>query len=155
MAQSKKSAAKKKTAPKKSTKSSKANKPEALSSEERMKLIKPIDGFTELTEQFAQAWTDVKHALSIKTLTPSKLKAALEKAKRSAAKEQALQRKFEEQMRPLMDARLQAEHDVWKMVLDVYAVAKAQTRVHPEIGRAFEFMSDAMKKRSKKKGEEG
>jgi hypothetical protein len=37
------------------------------------------------------------------------------------------------------------------MVLDAYAVAKALTRVDPELGHAFAFVGDAMTPPKKKK----
>ncbi len=45
---------------------------------------------------------------------------------------------------------LPAHHDAWKMVLDAYAVAKALTRVDPELGHAFAFVGDALTPRKKK-----
>lgn len=51
----------------------------------------------------------------------------------------------------LADARLLAEHEAWKMVLDAYAVAKALSRVDPEVGHAFAFVGQAMTSKPKKK----
>jgi hypothetical protein len=75
----------------------------------------------------------------------------VERAKKASAREDALRRKLEEKLRPLQDSRIQAEHDAWKLVLDVYAVAKAQARFFPELTHAFAFMTDALAKRSRSK----
>lgn len=127
-----------------------ASGPKPLSSEERLRLLKPMDGYAELAERFAAAWAE-SNGLKVPGITPGKITSAVARAKKAAAREESLRRKLEEKLRPLQDGRLQAEHDAWKLVLDAYAVAKAQARVSPEIGRAFSFFGDAMatKKRSK------
>lgn len=137
-------------APKKSAASAAKRAPKPLSQDERQRLVKPADGYTELAERFAVTWTANK-ALKVPGMSPSKIKSALARAEKAAAREDALKRKLEEKLRPLQDARLQAEHDVWKLVLDAYAVAKAQARVAPELGRAFAFLGDALSKRSRSK----
>jgi hypothetical protein len=121
-----------------------------LTVEDKQRLIKPIDGFGEIAERFAAAWSDRK-ALKVTGLSPAKLLRALESAKRAAARENALRSKLEEKLRPLMDARLLAEHEAWKMVLDAYAVAKALARVDPEVGHTFAFVGDALTPRARKK----
>ncbi len=123
-----------------------------LTTEDKQRLIKPIDGFPELTERFAATWTGRK-GLKVAGLSPAKLLRALEAAKKAAAKENAFRSKFEEKLRPLTDARLRAEHEAWKMVLDAYAVAKALARVDPDISHAFAFLGEALTPRSKKKSE--
>jgi len=151
-----------KKTPAKPTKAAKSNPPraaakktaaKALTVEEKQRLIKPIDGFPELTERFAAAWSDRK-ALKVAGLSPAKLLRALEGAKKAAARENALRSKLEEKLRPLTDNRLRAEHEAWKMVLDAYAVAKALARVDPELSHAFSFLGDALTRRPKKKANE-
>jgi hypothetical protein len=121
-----------------------------LTVEDKQRLIKPIDGFAEIAERFAASWKDRK-ALKVAGLSPAKLLRAIESAKRAAARENALRSKLEEKLRPLMDARLLAEHEAWKMVLDAYAVAKALARVDPEVGHAFAFVGEALSPRARKK----
>jgi hypothetical protein len=121
-----------------------------LSADEKLRLIKPIDGFTEIAERFAATWKD-RQALKVAGLSPAKLLRAIESAKKAAAKENALRAKLEEKLRPLTDARLLAEHEAWKMVLDAYAVAKALARVNPEVGHAFTFVGESMTNKPKKK----
>jgi hypothetical protein len=142
----------KKGAASKKTSASRAAKraPKPLSAAERQRLLKPADGFTELAERFATAWTS-NRGLKVPGLSPAKILTMLGRAKKASAREDALRRKLEEKLRPLQDARLQAEHDAWKMVLDAYAVAKAQARLAPEIGRAFSFMGDALTRRARGK----
>lgn len=125
-----------------------------LSAEEKQRLIKPIDGFAEIAERFADAWAD-RPTLKVAGMSPAKLARAVEVAKKSLARENALRAKLEEKLRPLSDARLLAEHEAWKMVLDAYAVAKALSRVNPEIGHAFAFVGQAMTSKSKKKANGG
>lgn len=131
-------------------KAAKKTPPKLLSSDEKQRLLKPIDGFTELGERFAAAWTE-RPTLKVAGMSPAKLSRAIEIAKKSLARENALRAKMEEKLRPLSDARLLAEHEAWKMVLDAYAVAKALARVNPEIGNAFAFVGQAMTTKSKKK----
>lgn len=146
-----KTPAKQTNAAKSSTPRAAAKKPvaKALTTEEKQRLIKPIDGFPELTERFAAAWSDRK-ALKVAGLSPAKLLRALEGARKAAARENALRSKLEEKLRPLTDNRLRAEHEAWKMVLDAYAVAKALARVDPEMSHAFAFLGDALTHPKKK-----
>jgi len=150
--QPQKTSAKAKKAAKSSTPRAASKKIAAkpLTIEEKQRLIKPIEGFSELTERFAAAWNDRK-ALKVAGLSPAKLLRALESAKKAAARDNALRSKLEEKLRPLTDNRLRAEHEVWKMVLDAYAVAKALTRFDPDMSHAFAFLGDALTRRPKKK----
>jgi len=134
-------------------KAAKKNAAPPLTTEDKQRLIKPIDGFAELTERFAAAWSE-RRALKVSGINPSKLLRALEQAKKAAAKEDATRRKLEEKLRPLTDARLRAEHAAWKMVLDAYAVAKALARVEPDVGHAFAFMGDALTRKPRKTAEQ-
>jgi hypothetical protein len=133
------------------SKSRAAAKP--LTTTDKQRLVKPADGFTELTERFANAWTS-NRLLKVPGLSPAKILGMLTRAKKAAGREEASRRKLEEKLKPLQDARLQAEHDVWMMVLDAYAVAKAQARVAPELGRAFAFMGESLGRRSRGKKKE-
>lgn len=141
------------TAAKSSSSRSSAKKtpPKPLSTDEKLRLLKPIDGFGEIAERFAAVWSD-RPTLKVTGLSPRKLLRSLEAAKKAAARENALRRKLEEKLRPLSDARLLAEHEAWKMVLDAYAVAKALARVDPTVGHSFAFVGEAMSPRGKKKG---
>ena len=120
-----------------------------LSAEEKQRLLKPQDGFAELAERFVTEWKG-RPTLKVAGLSPAKLQRAIESAKKTLAKENALRSKLEEKLRPLSDARLQAEHEAYKMVLDAYAVAKALARVDPAMGHAFAFVGEAMTPRSKR-----
>lgn len=139
---------------KSSTKRSASKKPapKLLSADEKQRLIRPIDGYTEVAERFAATWKD-RPTLKVAGLSAPKLERAIASAKKAAAKENALRAKLEEKLRPLTDARLLAEHDAWKMVLDAYAVAKALARVNPEMGHVFAFVGEAMTNKPKKKAQ--
>jgi hypothetical protein len=153
--QTKTGSAKSSNAAKSSASRAAAKKPtkKLLSAEEKLRLIKPIDGYTEIADRFAATWKD-RPALKVTGLSASKLASAIGSAKKAAAKENALRAKLEEKLRPLTDARLLAEHEAWKMVLDAYAVAKALARVDPEIGHAFSFVGEAMTNKPKKKADQ-
>lgn len=131
----------------------KKNPSKLLSADEKLRLIKPIDGFTEVAERFAATWKD-RPTLKVAGMSPPKLLRAIESAKKAAARENALRAKLEEKLRPLTDARLLAEHAAWKMVLDAYAVAKALARINPEVGHAFTFVGEAMTNKPKKKAKQ-
>lgn len=135
---------------KKSSARAAASGPRPLSQEERQRLVKPIDGYAELAERFAAAWAE-NNGLKVPGITPGKIASAVKRAKKAAAREESVRRKLEEKLRPLQDGRLQAEHDAWKLVLDAYAVAKAQSRVSPEIGRAFSFLGEALTRKRRPK----
>lgn len=135
---------------KSSSKSKKKAPIKALTADDKLRLVKPMDGFTEVADRFAATWRD-RPSLKVAGLSPAKLERAIEVAKKAAAKENALRAKFEEKLRPLSDARLLAEHEAWKMVLDAYAVAKALARVDPAVGHAFTFVGEAMTNKPKKK----
>ena len=153
---------------KKSTGKSSAKKPAAaakrratsasrapMTTKDKSRLVKPGGEFADHTERFIETWMKNRRALKVPGVTPSKIKTRLSRAQRAIAREDHVRTKMQARLQPLTDQRMQAEHDTWKLVLDVYAVAKAQARFHPELTKAFGFMSEVRAARAKPKAAQG
>jgi hypothetical protein len=137
----KKPAAKKKIAAKKAPRAKQP--PTLLTTEQRRKLLKPRDDFDDLVERVARTW-DTSSSLRVPNLSVSRLLNLLKRAKTAAQREQALREKMERSLRPLYDARLLAEHEVWRAVLDVNAAVKLFARSDPALGETFDFLPAAL-----------
>lgn len=133
--------------PRSTSKSTKKNVPAAMSTEEKQRLLKPLTEFRDLVERLTTVWTDHGKQVRVPGLTPAKLAAMLRSAERANKKEDALRAAFEAKLQPLADARLLAEHQVWKNALDLYAMVKTAARTDPSIAKPFEFFADALAKR--------
>lgn len=136
-AQKKKSATKKGGAIKK--KSGKRAAHVTLSHQERLQKLHPQSALD--VSEVTRAW-DATPGLRIDGLTRKKLLGMKRKSERAHAKEDARARKNEEKLRPLRDARLQADDVLWRAVLDVKAQAEVLARHHPEVGERFAFLVD-------------
>ena len=128
-------------APKKTAKKKKVSAP-ALSSASRQTKVKPPEGYSTMVDDVVEAWTKHAAVLRIEGRSPARLRAALAKAKRARAKEEALRKKLEEQIRPLSDARILVEEAMWTEVLDLYRVVKAMMPMRPELEKGFEMLTD-------------
>lgn len=146
----KKSAVKAKPAANVAAKKAKAKPkvvPAALSVEEKQRLLKPLTGFGDLVERLVDVWGEHGKNVRVPGLSPAKLAAKLRAAERANKKEDALRTAFEAKLQPLADARLLAEHEVWKDALDLHAMVKTAARTDPAIAKPFEFFADALTKR--------
>lgn len=126
----------------------------ALSDAERASLLRPPPTYQETVERVVSVWQSHRGALRVANRSAASLRSMLNKARRDAAREEKLRAAFELKMAPLRDARMRAEHAMWETTLDVYAVAKAQSRTAPELERAFAFLADEFGRASKKKAAE-
>ena len=126
----------------------------ALSDAERASLLRPPPTYQETVERVVTVWQSHRGALRVANRSAASLRSMLNKARRDAAREEKLRAAFELKMAPLRDARMRAEHTMWETTLDVYAVAKAQSRTAPELERAFAFLADEFGRASKKKAVE-
>jgi hypothetical protein len=115
-----------------------------LTTAEKSRLVKPPDAFVDLAERFARAWDDHKSSLRVPGLSSARVRSLVSKAQRAAEKEQAMMARMREKLEPLSNARLRAEHEAWKAVLDAYAMAKAGARRDATLSKAFEFLGDAL-----------
>lgn len=140
-------------APQAKTATKKRVKVVALSDAERASLLRPPPTYQETVERVVSVWQSHRGALRVANRSAASLRAMLNKARRDAAREEKLRAAFELKMTPLRDARMRAEHAMWETTLDVYAVAKAQSRTAPELERAFAFLADEFARASKKKVE--
>ena len=141
-----------KKAPSKS-KSPKKNAAPALSTEEKQRMLKPLTGFGELVERLVEVWSEHGAQVRVPGLTPAKLATKLRAAERANKKEDALRVAYEAKLQPLADARLRAEHEVWKDALDLHAMVKTAARTNPAIAKPFEFFANALAKR--RSGQQG
>lgn len=112
-------------------------KPPALAPEARAALRRPPETYPQLVEQTVAAWKTHSRSLRLEGRSPAKLAALSRVAERARAKEQALRAKMEAQLRPLVDARMLAEDELWKQVLDVYRLVRAVAPIRPELTPAF------------------
>lgn len=146
----KKSATKAKPVAKKASgKSKSAAKPVpvAMTVEEKQRLLKPLTEFGDLVDRLVAVWGEHGKQVRVPGLTPGKLASKLRAAQRANKKEDALRAALEAKLQPLADARLRAEHDVWKNALDLYAMVKTASRTDPAIGKPFEFFAEALAKK--------
>ena len=134
---------------KKRTATSRSSAPalKPMTTDEKARLIKPPDSYPELTERAVQAWSEHRSELRIASVTPARLLTLLSRAKTALKRENRERQKVDVRMQILADARLRAEHEAWKTLLDVYAVAKAQSRLSPQLVQAFEFLGEALTRR--------
>jgi len=123
----------------------------ALSDEERASLLRPPPTYQETVERVVSTWQSHRGALRVANRSAASLRSMLNKARRDSAREEKLRAAFELKMAPLRDARMRAEHAMWETTLDVYAVAKAQSRTAPELERAFAFLGDEFSRAPKSK----
>ena len=147
-------AARAKTRGKKKTKATKARaatasgarrsrvKAPALAPDVRAALRRPPETYPQLVDQTVAAWTTHSRSLKLEGRSPQKLAALSRVAARARAKEQALRAKMEAQLRTLMDARMTAEDELWKQVLDVYRLVRAVAPIRPELTPAFSELFD-------------
>jgi hypothetical protein len=142
-----KAVAKKPSAKSKSSKSSTKSVPAAMTVEQKQRLLKPLTEFGDLVERLVEVWGTHGKQVRVPGLSPAKLAAKLRAAERANKKEDALRTAFEAKLQPLADARLRAEHDVWKNALDLYAMIKTAARTDPAIAKPFEFFANALTKR--------
>jgi hypothetical protein len=149
---SKASSAKAAPAPKAAPKAAKRRvKVVALSEDERASLLRPPPTYQETVERVVSVWQSHRGALRVANRSAASLRSMLNKARRDSAREEKLRAAFELKMAPLRDARMRAEHAMWETTLDVYAVAKAQSRTAPELERAFAFLAEEFSRAPAKK----
>lgn len=129
-------------------KSVKRSPPVRLTTEERQALLKPISNYDDLVERFVRTWSAEGSALKAPGHTPAKLASLLTRAKRTAEKEERLRAALEPKLEAAMDARLTAQDELWRTLMDIWAMAKAQARTQPELGTAFAFMADVFSRKS-------
>ena len=110
-------------------------------------MLKPLTEFGDLVERLVEVWGTHGKRVRVPGLSPAKLASKLRAAERANKKEDALRTAFEAKLQPLADARLRAEHDVWKNALDLHAMVKTAARTDPAIAKPFEFFADALTKR--------
>jgi 3-oxoacyl-[acyl-carrier-protein] synthase III len=134
------------------TKKSKVERP-LLTDEAKARLLKPPTDYLSLVERVLSQWSEHKSTLKLANSSPAKLRSQLAAARKARAKEEALRAQMEKRLAPLVDARLLADDGVWRQTLDLYALAKAQGRVLPQVAEAFGFLADVYK-RSAKESEE-
>ena len=140
---SSKKAAKKTAAKKKTVRKSAKRAPIVLlTGEERAALLKPTSNYDDVVERFVRAWQNEGARMKAPGYTPAKLRSLLGKAKRAAEKEERLLAALEPRLGAAMDARLKTQDALWRALVDVWAMAKPQTRTQPELGDAFAFMAE-------------
>ncbi|WP_053236995.1 hypothetical protein [Sandaracinus amylolyticus] len=124
--------------------------PIALTPAERSRKLRPRRDYRELIETFLRVWEE-NPSVRLTGLTRAQLRRALGLAIKAADKEDALRREADTKLRVLMDARLVAEDDLWRKLLDANALVRAQSRVDPRLAEAFAFLSDALRPESRER----
>jgi hypothetical protein len=141
---------KKKPAPKRAaTKKKRSVERPLLTDEAKTRLVRPPTEYPALVERSLAQWEENKSTLKVANSSPATLRGMLRAARKARAKEEAVRAQFEKKLAPLADARLLAEDAVWRQTLDLYAVAKAQGRVLPQLIEAFAFLADVYKRTTK------
>ncbi len=147
-----KNVAKRASSARPAAKKSKSERP-SLTDEAKSRLLKPPTDYLSLVERSLTQWNEHKSTLKLANSSPAKLRAMLSAARKARAKEEDLRAQFEKRLAPLADARMVADDAVWRQTLDLFALAKAQGRVLPQLVEAFSFLADVFK-RSAKESEE-
>jgi hypothetical protein len=117
--------------------------PVVLTSEERRRMLKPRENYVEIIERVLRTW-DANRELRVPGLTQAGLRKRLAAAQRAAEREQKLREQVERKLRTLADARLVAEHTMWRALLDLHGAAKLFGRTAPSIAQDFAFLTDAL-----------
>lgn len=133
-------AAKAAVKPKKRAAAKRSSSP-ALSSSDRQSLVKPPEAYAPLVEQSITAWQQNSRTVRIDGRSPAQLARAYRKAARARQREDELRDKLALKLRPLTDARLRAEDELWTQVLDLYRVVKATMPMRPELEQAFDHLA--------------
>lgn len=133
-----------KKAAKKAPRRSGARAPRVLAVDERQRLPKPRVGWRDLLEQLVETWRATP-SLKVKGLTPSRLEGLGGRADKASDKERALVAAQQAKLRPVSDARLIAEADAWRAILEVNAALKYYGRGDPALAEAFAFLADALR----------
>lgn len=126
-----------------------------LTTEQRQVLLKPVSNYDDIVDRFVRAWGAEGSRLRAPGYTPAKLASLLKKAKLTAEKEERLRANIEPKLQAAMDARLVAQDALWRALMDIWAMAKAQSRTQPELGTAFGFMADVFTSGSRKSAPDG
>jgi hypothetical protein len=126
--------------PKKRAAAKRSSSP-ALSSSDRQSLVKPPEAYAPLVEQSITAWQQNSRTVRIDGRSPAQLARAYRKAARARQREDELRDKLALKLRPLTDARLRAEDELWTQVLDLYRVVKATMPMRPELEQAFDHLA--------------
>lgn len=113
----------------------------ALSSSDRQSLVKPPETYALLVEPTISAWKQNSRTVRIDGRSPAQLASAYRRAVRAREREAELRAKLELKLRPLTDARLRAEDEMWTQVLDLYRVVKATMPMRPELEQAFDHLA--------------
>lgn len=137
----KKTATKKATTTKKKATARKRAAP-ALTAAERSSLVRLPANADDLVEQLVRVWKNEGRALRAPGYSAAKLASLLAKASKAAQKDERLRARLEPQLVAATDARLVAQDALWRAVLDVYAMIKAQSRLSPELEPAFAFLTE-------------
>lgn len=99
----------------------------AMTAAQRAKLLAPPDRYDEIAADLVDAWA-ADRSLRVPSLTLTRLRALSAAADRARAREIALRAEMERRLALASDARLRAENDLWRAVLDVNAAVKAHAR---------------------------
>lgn len=108
-----------------------------LTAEEKSRLLKPVRNWDERVSLLVEIWKAQGVKVKVPGLTPASLGAKLRAAQRANEREARLRAKVELALQRLGDARLRAEHEVWKSALDLYAMVRAAARTDPSLALPF------------------
>jgi hypothetical protein len=114
-----------------------------LSTDERLKLLKPREDFDETIERFVREWESYR-ALRVPGLTAARMRSLLKKSERAAEKEAKVREKYERALAPLADARRLAQHDAFKALLLANKAVKLQGEIDAGVLQRFAFLAEAL-----------
>ncbi|MBI4617892.1 MAG: hypothetical protein HY720_30050 [Planctomycetes bacterium] len=114
----------------------------ALTARERSRLLRPATNYEEAAGKAVTEWTARRKIVKVPDLTPKRLQALVNKAKRAQGKE----RKAAQRLQLAKDARMLADHTAWKALLDLKAFVETASRRAPELLKAFDFLIRLMKR---------
>ena len=123
--------------------------PPRLTPDQRRKLFKVPPEYAELISNVIETWTSSGKELRVTNRTPAKLKSLLRIARAAADREEKLRRQYEAKLGALLDARLLAQHEAWRALLDLYAAIRA-ARSNEGLQEAFAFLGEHFARNARK-----
>ncbi|MBI4617977.1 MAG: hypothetical protein HY720_30495 [Planctomycetes bacterium] len=107
-------------------------------------MLRPATNYEEAAGKAVKEWSARRSLVRVPNLSPKRLEALVKKAKRA----QDTERKAEQRLQVARDARMRAQHDAWKALLDLKAFVETAARRAPELIKAFDFLIRLMKRES-------
>ncbi len=116
--------------------------PAGLTREGKLGLLKPASDYDTVAADAIAAWKSNGRYIKVPDMTAASLGRDVRVATRAWDKERVLRAKMDAKLQPLADARMRAESQAMRGLLDLYAEVKSSARRRPELLDAFASLAD-------------